>query len=468
MRLRTRFALTFFTAGTITLLALLSVQESVARRLLESRASARAEALAEWLAGAAAPAVEAGETSALGALAAPIAGLPGIQWARVEDASGRALLDWRAPGGASGPAATGASPLKTSYLEGGRAQVGVSTARIDGALQALARKLQAGGLAALAALAALSWGLGAALGRRLEEAVSQIEQVAGCGPGDSNGSEIDRLARALLLLQEAVRRRQSQEAEVAQRRSELADMMVHDLKHPLTVLRMALSVIKEHSAEAATSRAAASYGMAERAVGRLDTMITTLLQLARLQSPDAPLRRERLRLGDFLRACAEENSFVVEQAGRRWTLQVPSELDGALVQADAALLERLIGNLVLNAIDHGKPGDTITLGVRGDERDKTKLELFVTDDGPGLAPEAPDALFGKFASFADSARNVGLGLAFCELAAESHGARMEARANPQGGATFSLRLPASAPQTASLSVRRLGGLPSVARREEGA
>ena len=256
-------------------------------------------------------------------------------------------------------------------------------------------------------------------------------------------SEIDRLARAINILHERLLAETAERGKLAAFKDDLKNMLVHDMKHPLTVLNDVLAMLGEAGVEVGLEKKIALLKMGKKSIRRQDVMIENLLQLARLNNTEMPLRKERISLASFMEECARENAVVVQQAQRRWALELDEELGARWIFGDRALLKRLVGNLVLNAVDHTPPETGITLGIRLRGKDRSRAEIFVRDEGAGVPPEKRDMIFSKYASFAESSKNVGLGLAFCRAVAEKHSARLELLESKPPGATVALVIPVS-------------------------
>ena len=117
-----------------------------------------------------------------------------------------------------------------------------------------------------------------------------------------------------------------------------------------------------------------------------------------------------------------------------------------LVRFDAALLERVLCNLLENAAKYTPPDARIAIAAEAD-LGAGMLRLRVLDDGPGLPPGREDALFEKFVRGAQESpiAGVGLGLAICRAIVEAHGGRITAGQAPEGGAMITFSLPRGTP-----------------------
>jgi signal transduction histidine kinase len=117
--------------------------------------------------------------------------------------------------------------------------------------------------------------------------------------------------------------------------------------------------------------------------------------------------------------------------------------DAPVFDADRALLRRVLGNLVQNAITHSSRAVAIELHAR---RDGDRILFTVADNGPGIPPEYQEIIFRKFEQVhtpnAPQLRGSGLGLAFCKLVVEAHGGRIWVQSAGAGqGSAFHFTLP---------------------------
>lgn len=173
---------------------------------------------------------------------------------------------------------------------------------------------------------------------------------------------------------------------------------------------------------------------------RIIAMVNNLLDMARLQSGAVRLRREWLPIDEVLGTALQSMQSVL--AGHRVQTQLAPELP--LVEIDAALIERVLANLLENAAKY-TPADS-HIEILAEVKDG-EFQLTVADDGPGLPAGREDAVFEKFtrAKRESSIPGVGLGLAICRNILEAHGGRIWAERSALGGAAFVLTLPLGRP-----------------------
>ncbi len=166
--------------------------------------------------------------------------------------------------------------------------------------------------------------------------------------------------------------------------------------------------------------------------------------MARLQSGTVQPRKEWLALEELIGAAIK--ALEPSLAGHPLQTDLPADLP--LVQGDAVMLERVLVNLLDNAVKYTPPGTPlgITARVAGDV-----LEVAVWDEGPGLPPGQERIIFDRFTrgQRESAIAGVGLGLAICQAIIDAHGGHIRAENRPEGGARFVFTLPLAPPPTAA-------------------
>lgn len=262
----------------------------------------------------------------------------------------------------------------------------------------------------------------------------------------------DAQINALERLALTVAREQRQREELAQldellRQSErntalLAQMVIHDLKNPLTAL---IGFLEMLSADDLNESQRSLIESALRNGRDLAGLVDDLLDLIRYNEGCLRLRPGEVSLPVLCAECADELSGWLAYETKTLILDVSPALP--VIRADARLLKRILLNLLSNAIKHTPRGTTITLRVwrepHPDVGEQTVIE--VADTGPGIPPERIERLFEPFGAMGESRStrqsSTGLGLAFCKMAVTAHGGTIEVSSFPGDGATFRIRLP---------------------------
>jgi two-component system OmpR family sensor kinase len=213
----------------------------------------------------------------------------------------------------------------------------------------------------------------------------------------------------------------------------------HELRGPLTVLKGDIDVTLKRERTASEYRETLERCREE--VDRLSRLAGDLLVLAR---SDAALPLEHVSEVDLRDVLERVRGRFVAIAGERG-VRIETSGPSVLVSGDPALLERVVSNLLDNAVKHSSTGGIVAAEVDAG-RDAV---LTVRDEGPGIPPEHVTRLFHRFFR-ADPARQrsagAGLGLAIAQAAAEAHGGRLEFMGNAPG-AVFRLTLPRDASES---------------------
>jgi signal transduction histidine kinase len=192
------------------------------------------------------------------------------------------------------------------------------------------------------------------------------------------------------------------------------------------------------------------FEIANNSTRRMVDLVNSILDLSRLENGKMPLDPTVVSLPDLLAETLRLQSPLSAAKKLRLDTDIPPTLP--LAWADAELIERVLQNLVGNAIKFTPAGGVITVAARhlageppvDGERGVLScphMHVSVTDSGPGIPPEMRDKLFQKFVVGEQEERGSGLGLAFCKLAVEANDGEIWVESGPEGGARFVFTLP---------------------------
>lgn len=215
----------------------------------------------------------------------------------------------------------------------------------------------------------------------------------------------------------------------------------HELRTPLTTVRMAADVIHDARVDfdPVTARSA------ELLAGQLDrfeSLLADLLEISRFDAGAADLQAEPIDLRDVVRRVIDGAEPLAEHKGTR--IRVLGDTQPVIAEADARRVERVLRNLVVNAVEHGEGRDVVVrLASAGGA-----VAVAVRDYGVGLKPGEATRVFNRFWR-ADPARarttgGTGLGLSIAVEDARLHGGWLQAWGEPGGGSQFRLTLPRTA------------------------
>jgi two-component system, OmpR family, sensor histidine kinase KdpD len=208
----------------------------------------------------------------------------------------------------------------------------------------------------------------------------------------------------------------------------------HDLRSPLTAIRVAADGLSNETLDLGVADRNDLLATIRVEASRLERLVSNLLDISRLEAGGATPRPELWAVDGLVSLALE----AVPESER-----VHVEMDEATppVRVDPAHIERVLANVIENALAATPPGRRVVVAtqVDGDE-----LWIRVDDEGPGLEPDALDRIFEPFERGGERAYGSGLGLAIARGFAEANGGRLWAEASPLGGAAFVLALPAAA------------------------
>lgn len=235
-------------------------------------------------------------------------------------------------------------------------------------------------------------------------------------------------------------------------RNTLLSAVSHDLRTPLTALvGLSDALILTGDALPASKRETAE-AIRDEAL-RMNSVVSNLLDMARLQAGVVRLRKEWQPVEEVVGSSLKHMESRLQKHRVRTALQS----DLPLLEFDAVLVERVLCNLVDNAVKYAPPDSEVAIEAR---RCEAGVEISVSDDGPGLAPGSESSIFEKFVrGQPESATSgVGLGLAICRAIVEAHGGSIRAENRPGGGARIAFTLPVGeAPALDAALIARLEG-----------
>jgi signal transduction histidine kinase len=215
----------------------------------------------------------------------------------------------------------------------------------------------------------------------------------------------------------------------------------HELRTPITSLKLNLNLLMRDP-----SRQGVYIGRLQREIDRLNDLIEDLLRLSRLEQGSIQLDLKPLDLNRMIGQFVEDRAPLAENRGLAFTSE--PDMNIALVEGDAGLLEQALSVLVTNAFNYTPAGGTVTIRTQQKEDDRRRWVGFsVSDTGPGISPHEQPRLFQRFfrgeAGRKSGAPGTGLGLAIAKEIVQRHKGRLELQSDGiQGnGTTFSVWLP---------------------------
>jgi signal transduction histidine kinase len=247
-------------------------------------------------------------------------------------------------------------------------------------------------------------------------------------PSRGAGDELDRLIESFNRMMERL------SCSFAQIRQFSTDVS-HELRTPLTIIRGQLEVALFTAKTTEQYRDAMINALED--VERLSNIIRALLMLSQAESGQLVLKRTSVDLAEAVRDLVEEFQIPAEANGVELVAQLPERCP---IMADRIQIDRLLSNLVSNAVKYTPSGGKVRVKLTGPGEE---VELVVADNGVGIAPEHLPHIFDRFyrVPSADPEKGLGLGLSFVVWIVRAHGGSIDVDSELGKGTTFTVTLP---------------------------
>ncbi|HVP13008.1 MAG TPA: PAS domain-containing sensor histidine kinase [Phycisphaerae bacterium] len=244
--------------------------------------------------------------------------------------------------------------------------------------------------------------------------------------------DITERRRSEVLLQKA-------NVELGRRHAEMEELLYtvsHDLKSPLVTIQGFLGYLSQDAKSGRTDRLMDQVRRIQKASDRMARLLDELLNISRIgRVVGEPVL---IDLGKLVREVVSAHSEQLDRGGIKVTIQ--EEMPP--LRGDRERIYQVFDNLLVNAIKHGSSAaePRIEFGAR---QDGDTIDLFVQDNGKGIAPEYHDKIFKLFHRLEQDPDGVGVGLAIVKKIVEVHGGRVRVESRPGEGATFWMTFPKS-------------------------
>ncbi|MGE0812750.1 MAG: ATP-binding protein [Vicinamibacterales bacterium] len=364
------------------------------------------------------------------------------------------------------PSAAGVERLRRSIADLDRLNVAAMRGKSDAA-GALARRDAAWTVALMVVLTLGGAWLTAAVGRRIIgpiEALTRAATRVAAGDLDvavpaDRADELGQMARAFNDMAARVRQARVSDRDALAEARQVAERMMlledvrhlhelnrlksefvaeasHELRTPLASLQLGLDLLHEQLATL-TPRQREIVDLCRGDGERLAKLARDLLDLSRLESGQRPPRRTAVAVEALVRGAVEPLRRQGDARGVTLVVDVPPGLPP--VYADRAQIERVLTNLVSNALRATPAGGRVTVAASAEEE---KVAFRVIDTGVGIAAEHHARIFEPFVQIAGGARGgAGLGLAISRRIVEAHDGAITVRSAPGAGSTFTFTVP---------------------------
>ena len=241
-----------------------------------------------------------------------------------------------------------------------------------------------------------------------------------------------RLVGAVTLLEDITHLR-----EIDRLKSEFISTASHELRTPLTSVQMGVYLLLENAAGELSGKQREVLEACRQDCDRLEKLMRDLLDLSRIEAGEDTPRLSPQRAGELISRAAASLRPQVESKGLALKIEAPPDLPAVL--ADRTQIERVIDNLVVNALRHTKRGGEIRVSAA---RRDNHVAVSVTDTGSGIPAEYLPHIFDKFVQVPHApAGGAGLGLAISKGIVEAHKGQVSVQSEVGRGTTFTFTLP---------------------------
>ena len=249
------------------------------------------------------------------------------------------------------------------------------------------------------------------------------------------GDKLTEFKGAAIILQDVTKFRLLDDA-----KTNLVGTVSHELKSPLTSLRMAVYLLIEQKIAGLSATQHELLETVRDEADRLLRILDNLLDLARLESGASSLDRSRVPITDLLQDMAAEARGFIDPAGLKLVVTVEPALAAAGISVDRSRIRHVFINLLTNAAKYSPPGGVITLSAA--EAPLGFIRLAVSDQGPGIPAEIRPHVFERFyRSPGQTISGAGLGLAIAREIVVSHGGSIACTSEAGQGTVFYFLLP---------------------------
>ena len=271
----------------------------------------------------------------------------------------------------------------------------------------------------------------------------------GSESGPDSGDEIAQLGRAYDEMAARIGEQLDALEKTDALRREMVAHVSHDLRTPLATLHGYIETLKLKDSQLDPAERERYLAVALDQSERLRRLVGDLFELAKLDAHEQMPAREPVSLAELASDIAQK--FQLEAQRRGSTIDIEAGEGLPMVDADIALVERVLENLLDNALSHSPHGGAIRIPIA---RNGDTVRIAVADSGPGIAPEHLPRVFDRFYQAGNAHRgnaHAGLGLAIAKRIVELHGSRLVVESVLGRGTSFSFRLPVHVPVAPTLA-----------------
>jgi two-component system, NtrC family, sensor histidine kinase KinB len=221
-------------------------------------------------------------------------------------------------------------------------------------------------------------------------------------------------------------------------REDLAAMIYHDLRSPLSNILSSIDMLESLIASEEHENSKTILRIARQSIGRIQRLISSLLDINRLEQNQPVGEKHPTKLPELIADAVQAVRPLADAQNQQINIELPEDLSEVLIDAD--MIRRVLVNLVENALKYSPTESTIEISVQESQK---RMLISVQDNGPGIIETDRERVFDKFTRIKKKGGpgGMGVGLAFCRLAVQGHGGKIWIESAPGQGSKFIFTLP---------------------------
>jgi|GEM_PF-1493442 len=262
-------------------------------------------------------------------------------------------------------------------------------------------------------------------------------------------TEFSTLNSEMAMMQRTLVQQQAELRSMNEEKNRFIGMAAHDLRNPLAGIRLFSDVLLRQGSAVLNEKQLRMIEQIKSISQKMTAIVNDFLDVSKIEAGELSLTLQQVNLNDLVADVVElqQPDALRKEIRLEFTPTEPMP-----VKIDSGKIEQVVTNLITNAVKFSPPGSAVTIGV---VRRDGIAELFVADQGPGIAAEEIERLFRPFqrgsAVVTGQEQSVGLGLAICKKIVEGHGGRIRIESEFGKGATFYVELPVEASRLSAIS-----------------
>jgi signal transduction histidine kinase len=232
----------------------------------------------------------------------------------------------------------------------------------------------------------------------------------------------------------------TEERGIAQMRDDLIHTMVHDLRNPLHMIAGGLDLLRTVLSEQNVLGDSESQmlSIARTSTERMLHLVNSILELSQLENRMLPINYEFFDLVPTIETVISLAQPTLQS--QQLTLRLHNEATSTIVWADPNFIDRVLQNLIGNALKYTPNGGEIRVRLQNNPENERSVKISITDTGFGIPAEVQGRLFQKFSRGSQHNRGYGLGLTFCQMVIQAHQQKIWVEETGAGGTTMSFTL----------------------------